>query len=132
MVEPTTAIFLGISVTLVVSSILLLYPTYAFAQNVMYERGVKLLAASLLALTLGWLTSDLVSYGIVDAPVLAVVDQAFFTAAGGIYLWATWEFASDFVRFEDDLEVGTPTGEDTGGFETAADGPQEGFDEHGG
>jgi hypothetical protein len=88
MVAPTTALFLGMSATLVVSAVLQLYPTYKYAQNVLYPRGVKLLSASLLALVVGWLTNDLVSYGVVDAAVLRTVAQASFTTASTLFLWA--------------------------------------------
>jgi hypothetical protein len=119
MVAPTTALFLGMSATLVVSAVLQLYPTYKYAQNVLYPRGVKLLSASLLALVVGWLTNDLVSYGVVDAAVLRTVAQASFTTASTLFLWANWEFASDFVRLTEESEFDTPAGDPTAGFEGA-------------
>ena len=116
MVAPTTAIFLGMSATLVVSAVLQLYPTYMYAQNVLYPRGVKLLSATLLALVVGWLTNDLVSYGVVDAAVLRTVAQASFTTAGALFFWANWEFASDFVRLTEEPEFDTPAGDPAVGF----------------
>jgi hypothetical protein len=86
---------------------------------VLYPRGVKLLSASLLALVVGWLTNDLVSYGVVDAAVLRTVAQASFTTASTLFLWANWEFASDFVRLTEESEFDTPAGDPTAGFEGA-------------
>lgn len=130
MVRPTTVLFLAMSVTLVVSTVLLLYPAYAYSENVLYTRGVKLVAASLLTLTTGWIVSDVLYYGVVEVGGLGVLPQLFFTLSSALFLWANWEFAKDFVVLEEQELPANIAPDDQaapGGFEQAIeDGSGEG------
>lgn len=130
MVRPTTVLFLAMSVALVASTLLLLYPAYAYSENVLYTRGVKLVAASLVTLTSGWVVSDVLYYGVVEVSGLGVIPQVFFTLSSGLFLWANWEFAKDFIVLEEQEIPDTFARDDgvaPGGFEQAIeDGSGEG------
>lgn len=134
MVSLARAIFLSMSGTLLISAIPLLYTVYAYAHNVMYARGVRLHATALLLLTVGWLFSDALSFGLIPVEGLELLPDVLYVLAAAVFLGAVWEFARDVVDFEgsdeDAFDAAVPAGSDsdpdwsetgTGGFESARD-----------
>lgn len=101
MVDALTVFFAGMTIALAGSAALLLYPVYAYASNVLYSRGVTVLAASLLALTVGWLLGYAQAYSLVQWQSLDLLTQSLFTLSSALFLWANWEFARDFVVLDD-------------------------------
>lgn len=104
---------------LVIVSVLLAYPVVAYARNVAHTRGLVLLSAAFLTLTVTYVASFVYRTSAVSAALDLL--SALLAAAG------TWEFARPFVR-ADDRDVGTvetietAAGESAaGGFESARD-----------
>lgn len=123
MVEATAVLFGVLSAALVGSALLVLYPVYAHAENVMYTRGVVVLAASLLTLTAGWVAGNVLYYGVVEVATLGALPQALFTLSSALFLWANWEFARDLLQLDDrDVPADFGDGEAVGGFEEAFEG----------
>ena len=113
MSDLSSFVFIAQTTMLVIASVLLVYPTVAYARNVAYTRGLLLLAAAFLSLTVSYVASIPLGLSLVSA----VLDlSASVLAAAGI-----WQFARPFVHV-DDRGVETPTVNDaSGGFESAGD-----------
>lgn len=107
-------VLLGQTVALVTLSLLVVYPVYAHAENVMHTRGVVLVAVTLLVFTASSLVDQFTPYVALAEGIHAVSDLTFLAA---FYL-----FAREFVRTDemDGLEppAGAPNG---GGFDDADD-----------
>ncbi|UPV73697.1 hypothetical protein M0R89_14260 [Halorussus limi] len=106
-------VFIAQTTMLVITSVLLAYPVVTYARNVAHTRGLLLLAAAFLVLTVSYVASVPLGMSLASA----VLDlTASVLAAAGI-----WQFARPFVQL-DDQDVETPTvGDATGGFESAGD-----------
>lgn len=113
MIELNTFVLIAQTTTLIVASLLLVYPVVAYGQNVAYTRGLLLLAGAFLVLMMTYVASFVFHLNLVSATL--DLTAALLTAVG------VWEFARPFVRFGDS-EFETPTTEKTtGGFENAGD-----------
>ncbi|WP_166035596.1 hypothetical protein [Halorussus pelagicus] len=104
-------VFIAQTSMLVITTVLLVYPTVAYARNVAHTRGLLLLAAAFLSLTFSYVASIPLELSLVSA--VFDFSASVFTAAG------IWQFARPFVRM-DDRDVETTTADDaSGGFESA-------------
>lgn len=119
MTDLASFLFVAETATLVVASLLLVYPVVACARNVAHTRGLALLSASFFAVTATYVVTFFL-----DAPV---VSGALGLLGATLAALGTWEFARPFVRTPDG-DVGTtaasdPAGRDdgSGGFESAGD-----------
>lgn len=108
-----TFAFVAQTTALVIASLLILYPVIAYAHNVAHTRGLLLLSAGFLTLTVSYIVSVVFDMG-VESAVLDLA-AALLAAAG------TWEFARPFVRFGDTEFEAPTTDETSGGFESARD-----------
>lgn len=108
--------YLGMSVVLAVSGLVIVYPAVAGVQVVVYRRAVLFLGASILLFVLSWLVVFLFVYGYMDRYTVTVVSLAGNTVAGTLHLAAVWLFARDFIEFgRDAMDVQIDSSE-TGGF----------------
>ena len=113
MTDLVTFAFIAQTTALVIASLLILYPVATHAHNVAHTRGLILLSAGFLTLTVSYVAWVVFDMGVESA---ALDLAAALLAAAGI-----WEFARPFVRFGD-TEFETPTiDEASGGFENAED-----------
>ena len=107
-------VLLGQTVVLVTLSLLLVYPVYAHAQNVMHTWGIVLLAATMLVFTTSSLVGQFTPYVALAEAIHAVSDLTLFAA---LYL-----FAREFIRPAGTEEFETPpAAREGGGFEDAAE-----------
>ena len=113
MIDFNTIVLIAQTTTLVIASLLLLYPVVAYARNVAYTRGLVLLAGAFLVLMSTYVAAFVFHMDTVSAALdlLAAV-----LAAGGV-----WQFARPFVRLDDGSVETTAIDEATGGFESAGD-----------
>lgn len=105
---------------LVAASLLLIYPTVAYARNVAYTEGLVGLSVGFLLLTFSNLFGMLIDYDVIahsidsSAGVRSILNLgASVTATIGIY-----SFAKQFIRTEGS-EFQTTNDETTGGFDDA-------------
>ncbi|UIP01101.1 hypothetical protein Hbl1158_07075 [Halobaculum sp. CBA1158] len=120
MTVPSAELVLLVQTLALVSlSVLLVYPTVAYAPNVMHTWGIGLLATTLLVFTVSSIIAQFTPYEALAEAVHAAAD---LTLLGALYL-----FAREFVRVDDDPTDGVEThavatDDDTdGGFERAED-----------
>lgn len=121
MTDAVSFVFVAQTTSLVITSLLVIYPVVAYARNVAHTRGLVLLAAAFLTLTVSYVAWILLGMPVVSSALDLV---AALLGAAGI-----WQFARPFVHFGgDDVEnfdgedVGTaPVGDATGGFESAGE-----------
>lgn len=107
-------ILLGRTVALVALNLLVVYPIWAYAQNVMHTRAIVLLSVTLLVFTASSLVEQFTPYVALAEGIHAVPD---LTLLGALYL-----FAREFVGTDDDAVIETPAGSRRGGgFEDADD-----------
>ncbi|MFB6163986.1 MAG: hypothetical protein ABEJ31_02400 [Haloarculaceae archaeon] len=95
------------TVLLLVTSLFLLYPLVRYAENVAHERGLGLLAAAFLLLSVRWATAYL--------PVPPVVPAACGFAAALSIAAGSWTFARSFVDTAERVKLAQPQGEPSGG-----------------
>lgn len=108
-----TFVLIAQTTTLVVASLLLVYPVVAYRRNVAHTRGLLLLAGAFLVLMATYVASFVFDMSLASAALDLI---AALLAAAGV-----WEFARPFVRISDrDFETPT-TDETSGGFESAGD-----------
>lgn len=113
MTDLNTVVLIAQTTTLVIASLLLLYPVVAYARNVAYTRGLVLLSGAFLVLT----STYVVSFVFHADTVSAALDLlAALLAAGGV-----WQFARPFVRLDAGSVETTAVDQATGGFESADD-----------
>ena len=118
MSDLVSFLFVAQTATLVVTSLLLVYPVVAYARNVAYTRGLALLSAALFVLT-----ATYVATFFYDLPV---VSSLLDLLGATLVALGTWEFARPFVRTGDDVDptagnVPADSERATGGFERAGD-----------
>lgn len=104
---------------LVGSSLLIVYPVFGHARNVLYVDGVVLLAAALLFLTGGAVVESAFWSGAVREPHAHLIARTLITASGITLAAAMWLFARPFVRTGPGAETsgGPGDGQPFPGFE---------------
>ncbi|WP_158056895.1 hypothetical protein [Halorussus halophilus] len=121
MTDLASFFFLAETTAMVVASLLLVYPVVAYARNVAYTRGLLLLAASFLTVTVSYVVWAIFHMNVLSSALDLLA--AVVTAAG------IWQFARPFVRFGDETFETRPSpekieetnSEATGGFDSARD-----------
>lgn len=108
-----TFVLIAQTTTLIVASLLFVYPVVAYRQNVAHSRGLLLLAGAFLVLMATYVAAFVFHMSLVSA---ALDLTAALLAAVGV-----WEFARPFVRISDREFEAPTTDETSGGFESAGD-----------
>lgn len=117
MSDLVSFLYVAQTATLIITSLLLVYPVVAYARNVAYTRGLVLLSAALFVLTGTYVATFFYHFPVVSSGLDLL--GATLVALG------TWEFARPFVHTDDDdptaANVPTDSERTTGGFERAGD-----------
>lgn len=92
MAHSVSPVLLAQTVLLLAFSLLIVYPVWAYAQNVMHTKAVVLLAISLLCITAGAGVESFL-HAELTARVFHLLSAITFTAS-------QWRFAREFLRFE--------------------------------
>lgn len=94
MTHLVSPVMLAQTVLLLAFSLLIVYPVWAYAQNVMHTEAIILLAISLLFITAGAAVESFLHLAL-TAHVFHVLSALTFTAS-------QWKFAREFLRFEEE------------------------------
>jgi hypothetical protein len=92
MTHTVSPVLLAQTVLLLAFSFLIVYPVWAYAQNVMHTGAVILLAISLLCITAGAIVESFLHMPL-TAHVFHVLSALTFTVS-------QWKFAREFLRFK--------------------------------
>lgn len=108
------ALYLGMTVLLVLSGVALIAPAVRGIQVVVYRRATFALGLSTLVFVTGWL----VNFALYSPDgSLPVIGWYIYVVSGFAHLYAVWLFARDFINFEQDSGISMTVEHNIGGFD---------------